>query len=97
MSRTTTPCRVLLDFKRDGTWKCRCVTRGDLEDKALSMVPISIITLTLAECPVSALQYFEPGGTCDDLGVPVGESYPHVMLPMPIFSPIHFRNPIAGS
>jgi hypothetical protein len=33
MSRTTTPCRVLLDFKRDGTWKCRCVTRGDLEDK----------------------------------------------------------------
>jgi hypothetical protein len=33
MSRTTTPCRVLLDFKRDCTWKCRCVTRGDLEDK----------------------------------------------------------------
>jgi hypothetical protein len=33
-SRTTTPCRVLLDFKRDGTWKCRVVTRGDLEDKA---------------------------------------------------------------
>ena len=32
-SKTTTPCRVLLDFKRDGTWKCRVVTRGDLEDK----------------------------------------------------------------
>ena len=32
-SKTTTPCRVLLDFKRDGTWKCRVATRGDLEDK----------------------------------------------------------------
>ena len=32
-SQSTTPCRVLLSFKRDGTWKARCVIRGDLEDK----------------------------------------------------------------
>jgi hypothetical protein len=32
-SPRTTPCRVLLDFKRSGLWKARCVIRGDLEDK----------------------------------------------------------------
>ena len=32
-SPRTTPCRVLLDFKRSGQWKARCVIRGDLEDK----------------------------------------------------------------
>jgi len=32
-SQSTTPCRVLLSLKRDGTWKARCVIRGDLEDK----------------------------------------------------------------
>ena len=31
--RTATPCRALLEFKRQGVWKCRVVIQGFHEDK----------------------------------------------------------------